>query len=70
MPLEAFTWPISCGGVALVVFSLTLYPRLVRKFGALNVIRIGLLAAIPVTLLLPISSSFKHSIILQQVLLL
>ena len=67
MPLEAFTWPISCGGVALVAFSLTLYPRLVKRYGSLIVIRMGLLAAVPVTLLLPTSSLFRHSIILQQV---
>ena len=56
MSLEAFTWPISCGGVLLIVYSLTLYPKLIKAVGAGNFARLGLVMAIPGALLMPTSS--------------
>lgn len=56
MSLEAFTWPISAGGVLLVIYSLTLYPRIIKAVGAVNFARVGLIMGVPGALLLPLSS--------------
>lgn len=66
MSLEAFTWPISCGGAFLVVYSLAVYPKLTKKLGSVTQARLGLLAGIPGCLLMPTSSLFS-SYALQQV---
>ncbi len=66
MSLEAFTWPISCGGVVLVAYSLAVYPKLTKKLGSVTLARIGLLAGIPGCLLMPASSLFSPYL-LQQV---
>lgn len=56
MSLEAFTLPISCGGAVLILYSLTVYPHLIKALGCLKLARLALLAAVPCTLLLPVSS--------------
>ena len=67
MPLEEFTWPLISGGVALVVFSLTLYPQLIKRFGAVTMVRTGLLLGIPATVILPLASLFTSTYLLEQV---
>lgn len=67
MPLEEFTWPLSFGGLALVIFSLTLYPRLITRFGAIAMARAGLLLGIPATIILPLASLFTGTYLLEQV---
>lgn len=59
MSLEAFTWPISAGGAVLVLYSLTLYPKIIKSVGALSFARFGLVLAIPGALLLPTASLFS-----------
>lgn len=66
MPLEDFTLPISFGGLAMVVFSLGLYPRLIKRFGALTMCRAGLLLGIPATVIMPLASLFTGVNILEQ----
>ena len=66
MSLEAFTWPISCGGAILILYSLTAYPKIIKSLGCINLARIGLLAAIPCALLVP-TSSLLSPYALQQV---
>ena len=67
MPLEDFTWPISVGGAALVVFSLALYPRLIKRFGSLTLARAGLLFGVPFAMLMPLASAFGSIYALEQV---
>lgn len=68
MSLEAFTLPITCGGVMLVVYSLTLYPKSVKWFGSLTLARAGLLLSVPGCLMMP-SASLLSPYALQQVIL-
>lgn len=65
MTLEAFTLPLSCGGVILVIYSLTLYSKCVKVFGAKTLARAGLLLSVPGCLLIP-SASLLSSFGLQQ----
>ena len=67
MSLEAFTWPISCGGAVLVAYSLAVYPKLTKKLGSVTLARIGLLAGLPGCLLMP-TSSLLSPYALQQVI--
>ena len=67
MPLEEFTWPISVGGATLVVFSLALYPRLIKRFGSLKLARAGLFFGVPFAMLMPLASAFGTSYAVEQV---
>lgn len=61
MTLEQFTWPLGCGGLALAIFALTMYHRLVKWIGPIKLCRAGLLAGIIPCLLLPTASLFAGS---------
>lgn len=60
MALDEFTWPLACSGIALAIFSLTLYHRLVKWIGPARLCRFGLVAGVVPALLLPIASLFTQ----------
>ena len=62
MKLEDFTWPLATSGAALALFALTMYARLVKRWGPILLCRIGLSAGALPAMLLPFASlvtSFK-----------
>lgn len=61
MALEEFTWPLACSGIALAIFALCLYHRLVKWIGATRLCRYGLLGGVIPALLLPTASLFTSN---------
>ena len=53
---DQLAWPLSIGGIVLVVFALTIYPKLQARLGPLAAAKIGMVAAVPVVMLIPATS--------------
>lgn len=53
---DQLAWPLSVSGLTLVVFALVIYPRLQARLGPLAAAKLGLLAAIPIVMLVPATS--------------
>ena len=61
MKLEDFTWPLATSGAALALFALTMYARLVKRWGPILLCRIGLSAGALPAMLLPFASLVTSS---------
>lgn len=61
MALEDFTWPLACSGIALAIFAMTMYHRLVKWIGPIWLCRVGLLAGVLPALILPLASLFTFN---------
>ena len=48
--------PVSFAGLGLVLFALLAYPRIQKRLGCMNCAKLGLLLAIPLALVIPMSS--------------
>ena len=48
--------PVSFAGLGLVLFALLLYPRIQKRLGCLACAKVGLILAIPLALVIPMSS--------------
>ena len=58
MPEHDFAWPLTFGGVVLMLYSLFLYPQNQKRWGQLKCVKIGLLLSIPAAFIFPASSRF------------
>lgn len=61
MPESQFAIPLTVSGVALMLYSVLLYPATQKRFGQLTCCKLGLLGAIPSSMLVPASSAFLPS---------
>ena len=58
MPEHEFAWPLTFGGLVLMLYSLFLYPKNQKQWGYKMCCKIGLLLSIPSSLLLPFAHTF------------
>ena len=58
MPEHEFAWPLTFGGLVLMLYSLFLYPKNQKRWGYKQCCKIGLLATIPASLILPFAHTF------------
>ncbi|KAK9830356.1 hypothetical protein WJX72_011245 [[Myrmecia] bisecta] len=56
MPAYELAFPMSVSGIFLIVFSLLVYPRLVRKLGPLAACKLGMVTGIPPGFIVPSAS--------------
>lgn len=61
MPAHEFAWPLTFGGVVLMVYSLFFYPQAQKRWGYLKCCKIGLLLSVPSLLILPFAHSFVQT---------
>ena len=60
MPEHEFAWPLTFGGLVLMLYSLFLYPKNQKRWGYKMCCKIGLLLSIPSSLVLPFAHTFVH----------
>lgn len=60
MPEHEFAWPLTFGGLVLMLYSLCLYPKNQKRWGYKMCCKIGLLLSIPSSLVLPFAHTFVH----------
>ena len=58
MPEHEFAWPLTFGGLVLMLYSLFLYPKNQKRWGYKMCCKIGLLMSIPSSLILPFAHTF------------
>ena len=58
MPEHEFAWPLTFGGLVLMLYSLFLYPKNQKRWGYKMCCKIGLLLSIPSSLVLPFAHTF------------
>ena len=58
MPEHQFAWPLTFGGLVLMLYSLLLYPRNQKRWGHRKCCKMGLLLTIPSSLILPFAHTF------------
>ncbi|DBA77754.1 TPA: hypothetical protein ACH3X2_008445 [Trebouxia sp. C0005] len=58
MPEHQFAWPLTFGGLVLMLYSLLLYPRNQKRWGYRKCCKMGLLLSIPSSLVLPFAHTF------------
>ncbi len=61
MPEHEFAWPLTFGGLVLMLYSLLLYPKNQKRWGYRKCCKIGLLLSIPASLLLPFAHTFVQT---------
>lgn len=61
MPENEFAWPLTFGGVVLMLYSLFFYPQNQKRWGQLNSCKIGLVLSIPASFVFPAASMFADS---------
>lgn len=61
MPAHDFAWPLTFGGVVLMVYSLFFYPQAQKRWGYLKCCKIGLLLSVPSVLSLPFAHTFVQT---------
>lgn len=61
MPEHDFAWPLTFGGLVLMLYSLLLYPKNQKRWGHRKCCKIGLLLSIPASLLLPFAHTFVQT---------
>ncbi|KAL3147618.1 hypothetical protein ABBQ38_014668 [Trebouxia sp. C0009 RCD-2024] len=60
MPEHEFAWPLTFGGLVLMLYSLFLYPKNQKRWGYKMCCKIGLLLSVPSSLVLPFAHTFVH----------
>ena len=66
MSTSDFAWPLSFGGLTLMLFSVFLYPKVQKKYGLLYCCRAGLLISVSTTFLIPTAHLFvSHAWVVQ-----
>ena len=58
MPEHQFAWPLTFGGLVLMLYSLLLYPKNQKRWGYKKCCKMGLLLSIPSSLILPFAHTF------------
>ena len=58
MPEHEFAWPLTFGGLVLMLYSLCLYPKNQKRWGYQMCCKIGLLMSIPSSMVLPFAHTF------------
>ncbi len=58
MPEHEFAWPLTFGGLVLMLYSLLLYPKNQKQWGYRKCCKMGLLLSIPSSLILPFAHTF------------
>ena len=58
MPEHQFAWPLTFGGLVLMLYSLLLYPKNQKQWGYRKCCKMGLLLSIPSSLILPFAHTF------------
>ncbi len=58
MPEHQFAWPLTFGGLVLMLYSLLLYPKNQKRWGYEKCCKMGLLLSIPSSLILPFAHTF------------
>lgn len=61
MPAHEFAWPLTFGGVVMMVYSLFFYPQAQKRWGYLKCCKIGLLLSVPSLLILPFAHTFVRT---------
>ena len=61
MPAHELAWPLTFGGVVLMVYSLFFYPQAQKRWGYLKCCKIGLLLSVPSVLILPFAHTFVQT---------
>ena len=61
MPAHQFAWPLTFGGLVLMVYSLFFYPRDQKRWGCLKCCKIGLWLSVPSLLILPFAHTFVQT---------
>ena len=66
MSTSDFAWPLSFGGLTLMLFSVFVYPKVQKKYGLLNCCRAGLLISVFTTFVVPTAHIFvSHAWVVQ-----
>ena len=66
MSTSEFAWPLSFGGLTLMLFSVFVYPTVQNKYGLLNCCRAGLLVSMSTTFVIPTAYLFvSHAWVVQ-----
>ncbi|DBA94216.1 TPA: hypothetical protein ACH3X1_001843 [Trebouxia sp. C0004] len=66
MSTSDFAWPLSFGGLILMLFSVFVYPNVQKKYGLLNCCRAGLLISVSTTFVVPSAHLFvSHQWVVQ-----
>ena len=66
MSTSEFAWPLSFGGLTLMLFSVFVYPKVQKKYGLLNCCRAGLLISVSTTFVVPTAHLFvSHAWVVQ-----
>ncbi len=61
-----FAWPLSFGGLTLMLFSVFVYPKVQKKYGLLKCCRAGLLISVSTTFIVPTAHFFvSHAWVVQ-----
>lgn len=64
-------WPLSFGGLTLMLFSVLVYPKVQKQYGLLNCCRAGLLISVSTTFIVPTAHLFvSHAWVVQAFLFL
>ncbi len=61
MPAHEFAWPLTFGGLILMLYSLLFYPRDQKRWGYMTCCKIGLLLSVPSLLILPFAHTFVRT---------
>lgn len=61
MPEHQFAWPLTFGGLVLMLYSLLLYPKNQKRWGYRKCCKMGLLLSIPSSLILPFAHTFVQT---------
>ena len=67
MPEHKFAWPLTFGGLVLMLYSLLLYPKNQKRWGYKMCCKIGLLITIPASLIIPFAHTFVRMQWLTQI---
>ncbi len=66
MSTSEFAWPLSFGGLTLMLFSVFVYPTVQKKYGLLNCCRAGMLISMSTTFVIPTAYLFvSHAWVVQ-----